>query len=70
MNREKMGRDKTENGKKSKIIDITVKPIIKEKQTNVIITFKVYLDLIIVQMYLTVNLIITFVFRLNLLKKK
>lgn len=35
MNREKMGRDKTENGKKSKIISDSVKPVIKEKQTNV-----------------------------------
>ncbi|KAE9544711.1 hypothetical protein AGLY_000253 [Aphis glycines] len=34
MNREKMGRDKVENGKKSKTIADTVKPIVDVKQTN------------------------------------
>jgi hypothetical protein len=33
MNKEKMGRDKIENGKKSKTVSDTIKPI-KEKQTN------------------------------------
>lgn len=33
MNKEKMGRDKIENGKKSKTISDTIRPI-KEKQTN------------------------------------
>lgn len=33
MNKEKMGRDKLENGKKSKILSDAIKPI-KEKQTN------------------------------------
>lgn len=37
MNKEKMGRDRTENGKKSKSISDTTKPIIvKEYQQNVI----------------------------------
>lgn len=34
MNKEKMGRDKVENGKKSKVIPDTMKPIVGEKQTN------------------------------------
>ncbi|XP_015374391.1 PREDICTED: PAX3- and PAX7-binding protein 1 isoform X1 [Diuraphis noxia] len=34
MNKEKMGRDKVENGKKSKAIPDTMKPIINEKQTH------------------------------------
>jgi len=31
MNKEKMGRDKVENGKKSKTIADTMKPIVDEK---------------------------------------
>lgn len=34
MNKEKMGRDKMENGKKNKHIGDTIKPIVKEIQTN------------------------------------
>lgn len=34
MNKEKMGRDKVENGKKSKAIADTMKPIVDEKQKN------------------------------------
>lgn len=34
MNKEKMGRDKVENGKKSKTIADSMKPIVNEKQTN------------------------------------
>lgn len=34
MNKEKMGRDKIENIKKSKTIVETIKPTVIEKQTN------------------------------------
>lgn len=35
MNKEKMGRDKIENGKKSKVIICdTIRPIVRETQTN------------------------------------
>lgn len=34
MNKEKMGRDKMENGKKNKNIGDTIRPIVKEIQTN------------------------------------
>lgn len=35
MNKEKMGRDKVENGKKSKATADTMKTIVDEKQKNV-----------------------------------
>lgn len=34
MNKEKMGRDKMENGKKSKVNFDTMKPVVKEKTIN------------------------------------
>jgi len=34
MNKEKMGRDKVENGKKSKANPDTTKPIVNEKQIH------------------------------------
>lgn len=34
MNKEKMGRDKMENGKKNKNTNDAIKPIVKETQTN------------------------------------
>lgn len=35
MNKEKMGRDRVENGKKFKNFDDTMKPMVKEKQITI-----------------------------------
>lgn len=39
MNKEKMGRDKIENGKKNKNNSDTLRPIVKETQTNVYVIY-------------------------------
>lgn len=49
MNKEKLGRDRIENGKKSKSVNDTIKPIIvKEYQSNVNYSY-LYFNLIILK---------------------
>lgn len=47
MTKEKMGRDKIENGKKSKIINNAIKPISKEKHTHSNVIHFSFLNLLI-----------------------
>lgn len=57
MNKEKMGRDKMENGKKSKVTLDTMKPIVKEKPISLNVVIFCYWLYFIFNDYLTNNLI-------------
>lgn len=66
MSKEKMGRDKIENGKKSKVIICdTIRPIVKETQTNLNVIHNYWFSLN--HFY---SEILIFIFSLNLWKKK